>query len=106
MSEKKKQKTLGAFGFSKKRLHRGKLVSVEIPTYAQETTTLLKCDLCPKRFKNNQGLSVHMKCIHEVVGSSSTENDLSFKSKSVSKQTVNVEREVGYVLNSLIDKVN
>ena len=56
--------TLGAFGFTKKVQHRDKTVCVDIPLEAPDETKKLNCDYCVEHFKNQQGLTVHMKSKH------------------------------------------
>ena len=56
-----KQTTLAAFGFSKTVKHRGRDI---ISKVVSETVYELKCHHCMKGFKNQQGLSVHLKCKH------------------------------------------
>ena len=57
-----KQSTLAAFGFTKIITHRGKETNVTIPKTVSEEEFNLKCQHCMQRFKNQQGLSVHLKC--------------------------------------------
>ena len=61
----RKQATIKAFCFTKSVSHRGKLTEVDIPKFAEEK--FLPSKQCNKRFKNTQGLSVHMKCAHGFV---------------------------------------
>ena len=65
MAPKRKpvQKTLGAFGFTKKVFHRRKFTQVELPDEPKEEFKL-KCECCSNCFKNAQGLVVHLKCMH------------------------------------------
>ena len=63
---KRKQKTLAAFGFKKKEMHRGEEINVDIPNKVDlEDHFKLKCLYCPLTFKSHQGLSLHMIRKHE-----------------------------------------
>ena len=57
--------SIACFGFTKKVQHRGEMVNVDIPDNVEETEALLACQFCSKGLKNNQGLSVHLKCVHQ-----------------------------------------
>ena len=59
----KKQKLLGFLDFTKTTKHRTKLIKVDIPEETKEDSTLLVCNYCDKKFRNTQGLSVHIKCV-------------------------------------------
>ena len=63
---KRKQKTLGVFGFTKKVVHRGKEEQVAIPNFVKEEEVfkVIPCLQCPQKFKTQQGLSIHIKCKH------------------------------------------
>ena len=63
---KRKQQTLEYFGFTKKIVHRGKQQEVKIPNFidAEEAIKLISCLHCSQNFKNQQGLSIHIKCKH------------------------------------------
>ena len=63
---KRKQQNLGCFGFTKKVVHREKKQEVKIPNFidAEEVVKLISCLHCPQKFKNQQGLSIHIKCKH------------------------------------------
>ena len=63
---KRKQQTLGYFRFTKKAVHRGKEQGVKIPNFivAEEAIKLISCLHCPQKLKNQQGLSIHIKCKH------------------------------------------
>ena len=62
---KRKQKTLAAFGFTKKVMHRGEEIDVDIPNEVNlEDHFKLKCLYCPLKFKSQQRLSLHMICKH------------------------------------------
>jgi hypothetical protein len=66
MADRKKQPTLAFFkGFTKTVTHRDSEVTVELPLEHATVETPEQCTICNKRFKNNQGLSVHMMCVHK-----------------------------------------
>ena len=61
----KRQATLGAFGLTKKVTHRGKTSKLEISNYTSNEDLLkIPCPQCDCEFVNQQGLSVHLKCVH------------------------------------------
>ena len=62
---KKKQTSLGDLGFTKTVLHRGKEIKTPLP-YVEEAEKKLKCQHCEKGFVNQQGLSLHLKCVHST----------------------------------------
>ena len=99
MAPKRKpvQKTLGAFGFTKKVFHRGKFTQVEIPDEPKE------------EFKNAQGLGVHLKCMHFCNDEAEKSNEVVLASASKKRKPLDelksIEYEVGFVLNSVVDKV-
>ena len=75
--ERRKQATLGAFGFTKKVCHRGEEKTIAIPSTPTEEPRL-SCVKCRSTFKNQQGLTVHMKCKHPGV----SEDDVDFIEES------------------------
>ena len=83
-------KTLAAFGFKKQVIHHGEKVDVEIPQFASsDLYNKVACPTCPKRFKNNHGLSVHLKCVHgDKDDQDISQNKMSFeKSKNINLDT-------------------
>ena len=60
------QKTLAAFGFTKKIVHRGREREVLIPENV-DLGNAHPCGQCNETFKSPQGLAVHVKCKHGVV---------------------------------------
>lgn len=64
----KRQKTLGAFGFTKEVNHRGKWTAVDIPSEVDVAKyNTVECPKCKERFKSNQGLGVHkLACMKDV----------------------------------------
>ena len=66
MSKKRTQSTLAKFNFTQHVKHKGKRVKVDIPPYVTSCDAdLIKCLHCDMKFKNQQGLSVHVLCKHE-----------------------------------------
>ena len=64
-NKKKKQRTLGAFGFTKSVSHQGEKVQLKLPDFSgPEAAKSISCAHCPQKFKNNQGYAVHLKCIN------------------------------------------
>ena len=62
----RKQKTLAAFGFKKKVMHKAEEINVDIPKEVDlEDYFKLKCLYCPLTFNSQQGLSLHLICKHE-----------------------------------------
>ena len=62
---KQQQLTLGSFGFTKEIVHRGKRTKIKIENVANEENILkIHCPKCDKKFVNQQGLSVHLLCVH------------------------------------------
>ena len=62
---KQRQLTLGSFGFTKQIVHRGKRTKIKIENVANEENLLkIHCPKCDKKFVNQQGLSVHLLCVH------------------------------------------
>ena len=60
-----KQSTLSKFNFTKKlKSLSGDYVEINLPTIAKEECKKLKCPHCIEKFTNQQGLTVHIKCIH------------------------------------------
>lgn len=62
---KRKQPTLAAFNFTMKVKHNGEMVDVRMPL--ETTETLIKCEICDKTFKSQQGLGNHSKSMHGVL---------------------------------------
>ena len=58
-----KQKTLAAFDFTKTIVHRGNVARVDIPLTVDLDVGTIPCRSCSKKFKTQQGLSVHL-CVH------------------------------------------
>ena len=62
---KRKQPTLAAFNFTMKVKHNGEMVNVDLPLETIET--VIRCDVCDKTFKSQQGLGNHSKSMHGVL---------------------------------------
>ena len=104
----KKQTALGAFNFTRSVMHRGKLTQTKVSTEVKKKKLMsIKCSLCPKLFKNKQGLGTHKKCCHlaKQQDSDSDTPKLIQKLPSGSK-SADETREVKLVVESLLDKVN
>ena len=73
---KKKQKTLGAFGFTKTVKHRGEPTVVDIPNEVDVAKyNTVECANCKGRFKTNQGLGVHkLSCVKNNTDVSKTKD--------------------------------
>ena len=63
---KEEAATLGQWkGFTKSVIHNNRKVNIALPLFLEENDSpLIPCDHCPKKFKNTQGHSVHLKCAH------------------------------------------
>ena len=61
-----RQTTLGRFGFKKSILHRKSEMETKVPDFVSTMPRTIKCNHCSKLFVNQQGLSVHEKCVHGV----------------------------------------
>ena len=61
---KRKQQALGYFGFAKKVVHREKKQEVKIPNFIDAEEVVKLISLSPRKFQNQQGLSIHIKCKH------------------------------------------
>ena len=57
-----RQTTLGSFGFIKRVSHRGVLNEIILPDISEQPK--LECPHCDDKFKNQKGLTVHLKCKH------------------------------------------
>ena len=63
-----RQTTLGRFGFKKSISHRNSVMETTVPDFFSTMSRTIKCNHCSKLFVNQQGLSVHEKCVHGVSG--------------------------------------
>ena len=62
-----RQTTLGRFGFKKSISHRNSVMETKAPDFVSTMSRTIKCNHCSKLFVNQQGLSVHEKCVHRTV---------------------------------------
>ena len=62
------QMTLGRFGLKKSIYHRNAMMETKVADFVSTVSKTIKCDHCSKLFVNQQGLSVHEKCVHGVSG--------------------------------------
>ena len=76
-------------------------MEVEIPKYAIVEERSVKCPQCEKKFVNNEGVKVHLKCIH---GNEMQKSDKNISTVVTKKPSVPdlVEKEVKNVVNDLI----
>ena len=44
------------------------MMETKVPDFVSTVSKTIKCDNCSKLFVNQQGLSVHEKCVHGVSG--------------------------------------
>ena len=65
--EMSRQPTLAKFGFKKRIDHRGLQQDINLLDFVAKTPKKFTCSTCSKAFINQQGLSVHVKCVHGVV---------------------------------------
>ena len=61
-----RQTTLGRFGFKKSISHRNSVMETKVLDFVSTMSRTIKCNHCSKLFDNQQGLSVHEKCVHGV----------------------------------------
>ena len=62
---KRKQPTMAAFNFTMKVKHNDKMVDVRMPL--ETTEALIKCGICDRTFKSQQGLGNHSKSMHGIL---------------------------------------
>ena len=72
-----RQMTLGRFGFKKSISHRNSVMETKVPDFVSTMSRTIKCNHCSKLFVNQQGLSVHEKCVHGVFTDVSTHKIIS-----------------------------
>ena len=79
----KKQATLTAFDFTKLVLHWGQETAIEIPkAVSTKEKYNLKYLYCMQTFKNQQGLSVYLKCKHGNINEEQPTHETSFVSQT------------------------
>ena len=69
-----RQTTLGRFGFKKSISHRNSVMEMKVPGFVSTMSRTIKCNHCSKLFVNQQGLSVHEKCVHGSYRCFNTQN--------------------------------
>ena len=106
------QKTLGAFGFTQKIIHREKEKEVVIPGNV-DIGKPHACKQCKEKLKSKQGLAVHVRCKHGVVylpakvekaGDSSTGNN-STENPENEKLEIVVNEVLKDLMNSVVKSV-
>ena len=99
------QTTLGHFGFKKSISHRDSVIETKVPDFVSTTTCMsrtVKCNHCSKLFVNQQGLSVHEKCVHGVGGMTKAAG----KGIQPKKDTVGeTENEIEFAVQDTLDKL-
>ena len=108
-----KQKSLGAFGFTRTIVHRGEPTKADIPEYVDPKANNIPCNHCSMTFKQTQYLSIHMKCKHpEHLLEPPTKKQRELKQVSSSmkgnkKPSVDsvIKAEVSDVLSGIVKKV-
>jgi len=63
-----RQTTIGCSGFKKSISHRNTVMETKVPDFVSTMSRTIRCNHCSKLFVNQQGLSVHEKCVHGVSG--------------------------------------
>ena len=94
----KKQQTLAAFGFTKTVLYRESEIKVDLPTEVTLSSANLKCLKCEKKFINQQGLSVHIKCKHPMIDNNAVDDN------TPNNKTKLNENENSYKENIVLDE--
>ena len=97
---KRKQCMLAAFGFTKKVVHRGEEVAVNMPLEIMEV--LIRCDHCEKLFKSEQGLSFHKKVMHGSSNNSSVTISQQVKPNDDKLLSLAVEYVVNKVFHNVV----
>lgn len=89
----KKQANLASFGFRKRTLHRAETVEVSIAKFATTDLETYEYTSCPKKSKNSQGLSVHLKSIHSDIEQDKLGENIIFLINKTSKEISRKHRE-------------
>ena len=97
--EMSRQPTLAKFGFKKRIDHRGLQQDINLLDFVAKTPKKFTCSTCSKAFINQQGLSVHVKCVHGVVA----EGKILAKSSDSTPKTES-ENEIQTAVSSTMDK--
>ena len=98
--EMSRQPTLAKFGFKKRIDHRGLQQDINLLDFVAKTPKKFTCSTCSKAFINQQGLSVHVKCVHGVVA----EGKILAKSSDSTPKTES-ENEIQTAVSSTMDKI-
>ena len=98
--EMSRQPTLAKFGFKKRIDHRGLQLDINLLDFVAKTPKKFTCSTCSKAFINQQGLSVHVKCVHGVVA----EGKILAKSSDLTPKTES-ENEIQTAVSSTMDKI-
>ena len=98
--EMSRQPTLAKFGFKKRIDHRGLQQDINLLDFVAKTPKKFTCRTCSKAFINQQGLSVHVKCVHGVVA----EGKILAKSSDSTPKTES-ENEIQTAVSSTMDKM-
>ena len=107
MNQKSKQKamkqsTIGAWkGFTKSVLHNNKKVPIVVPQTVSEESGGIRCEHCPKTFKNNQGYAVHLKCVHLKCECDHSENPSHVANNTKRSIDVEVKKVVGKLVSDV-----
>ena len=98
--EMSRQPTLAKFGFEKRIDHRDLQQDINLLDFVAKTPKKFTCSTCSKAFINQQGLSVHVKCVHGVVA----EGKILAKSSDSTPKTES-ENEIQTAVSSTMDKI-
>ena len=98
--EMSRQPTLAKFGFKKRIDHRGLQQDINLLDFVAKTPKKFTCSTCSKAFINQQGLSVHVKCVHGV----EAEGKILAKSSDSTPKTES-ENEIQTAVSSTMDKI-
>ena len=109
MSNVKRQKTLGFFGFTKSVTHRGEKMAVKIPDEIEDFgIKKYSCSTCSKQFLSNQGLGVHKLSCEKKSMANDNVKPLSNKMSSINTNSSDIkiiESVVKSVTNNLVNLV-
>lgn len=97
-----RQPTLGKFGFKKSIEHRGSKSTVQLPDFMAKKAKTFECSVCCKAFINQQGLSVHEKCVHGVTVKGEM---MAESSRPTTASRIETESEIKEAVRSTMDKI-